>query len=80
LTAERTTQKNSKKGETVCKLKRVKRIVYLLYAKGKMAWRMKLQHLKDITDQFSPGRELGNGGFGVVYKVWSSTFPFERVT
>uniref|UniRef100_A0A0E0B8Q1 Ubiquitin-like domain-containing protein n=1 Tax=Oryza glumipatula TaxID=40148 RepID=A0A0E0B8Q1_9ORYZ len=44
------------------------RIVYLLYAKGKMAWRMKLQHLKDITDQFSPGRELGKGGFGVVYK------------
>ncbi|EEC75551.1 hypothetical protein OsI_12200 [Oryza sativa Indica Group] len=33
-----------------------------------MAWRMKLQHLKDITDQFSPGRELGKGGFGVVYK------------
>uniref|UniRef100_A0A0D3HC09 Ubiquitin-like domain-containing protein n=1 Tax=Oryza barthii TaxID=65489 RepID=A0A0D3HC09_9ORYZ len=41
-------------------------IVYLLY--GKMAWRMKLQHLKYITDQFSPGRELGKGGFGVVYK------------
>ncbi|WVZ53908.1 hypothetical protein U9M48_004794 [Paspalum notatum var. saurae] len=27
-----------------------------------------LHYLKDITDNFSPNREIGRGGFGVVYK------------
>jgi len=26
--------------------------------------------LKQITDDFSPDRELGKGAFGTVYKVW----------
>ncbi|RLM69987.1 hypothetical protein C2845_PM17G03520 [Panicum miliaceum] len=29
---------------------------------------LSLQYLRDITDNFSPDRELGRGGFGVVYK------------
>lgn len=31
-----------------------------------------LQYLRDITANFSADRELGNGGFGVVYKVRSN--------
>jgi len=30
---------------------------------------LRLQYLRDITDDFSTERELGRGGFGVVYKV-----------
>lgn len=33
-----------------------------------------LQYLKDITDNFSSDREIGRGGFGVVYKVHATIF------
>ena len=29
-----------------------------------------VEFLKAITDNFSKERELGKGGYGVVYKVW----------
>jgi hypothetical protein len=40
---------------------------------------LRLQYLIDITDNFSGKREVGRGGFGVVYKVSSkiSFFPFK---
>jgi hypothetical protein len=28
-----------------------------------------LNHLKDITDGFADKKEIGRGGFGIVYKV-----------
>ena len=30
---------------------------------------LRLQYLRDITNNFSSRQELGRGGFGVVYKV-----------
>ena len=35
-----------------------------------------LQYLKDITDNFSSDREIGRGGFGVVYKVYTIIFDY----
>uniref|UniRef100_M8C6B2 Cysteine-rich receptor-like protein kinase 28 n=1 Tax=Aegilops tauschii TaxID=37682 RepID=M8C6B2_AEGTA len=35
---------------------------------GSNPYHLQLQHLKDITDNFSDARRLGSGGFGVVYK------------
>jgi hypothetical protein len=37
---------------------------------------MQLQFLKEITDNFSDERILGQGGFGVVYKVSLKIFFF----
>jgi hypothetical protein len=33
-----------------------------------------LDFLEDITGGFSTGRVLGEGGYGVVYKVWTFFF------
>ena len=37
-----------------------------------------LQYLKDITDNFSSDREIGRGGFGVVYKVYFLTLSYNE--
>lgn len=39
----------------------------------------KLQHLMKITNEFSKDREIGRGGFGVVYRVWPSVSLFSYI-
>ncbi|SPT15645.1 unnamed protein product [Triticum aestivum] len=43
-------------------------ILQLFMQMGSNPYHLQLQHLKDITDNFSDARRLGSGGFGVVYK------------
>jgi hypothetical protein len=50
----------------ISELDELERIVGDPTAKAK---RLSFSLLRDITNDFSEGREVGRGGFGVVYKV-----------
>lgn len=40
---------------------------------------LRLQELKEITNNFSKDRQLGKGGFGVVYKVIATNTIYPEV-